>query len=102
MKWVVKGVIIVLLSALLFIIANKFNSSKIEISNTFSKVIEGKPDSYNLYKEDILNGSDPILYDNLIAVNYVDGGWVKADLTSEWYSYENFNWANAVVVKRLL
>ena len=99
MKWVVKGVIIVLLSALLFIIANKFNSSRIEISNTFSKVIEGKPDSYNLYKEDILNGSDPILYDNLIAVNYVDGGWVKADLTSEWYSYENFNWANAVVVK---
>ena len=99
MKWVVKGVIIVLLSALLFIIANKFNSSKIEITNTFSKVIVGKPDSYNLYKEDILNGSDPILYDNLIAVNYVDGGWVKADLTSEWYSYENFNWANAVVVK---
>lgn len=99
MKWVVKGVIIVLLSALLFIIANKFNSSKIEITNTFSKVIVGKPDSYNLYKEDILNGSDPILYDSLIAVNYVDGGWVKADLTSEWYSYENFNWANAVVVK---
>ena len=45
MKWVVKGVIIVLLSALLFIIANKFNSSRIEITNTFSKVIVGKPDS---------------------------------------------------------
>ena len=99
MKLMVKVLIFVFLSVLLIISIDRFNFSKYEVTETFSKVIDGKPVNYNLYKENILNGSDPILYDNLIAVNYVDGGWVKADLENEWYSYEKLNWANAVVVK---
>ena len=42
----------------------------------------------NLYKEDILNGADPEVYDGMIAIKYVNNQPVKADMTSEWYSYK--------------
>ena len=52
------------------------------------------------YKEAILNGTDPILKDNLIPVVISDTGIVtKADTNSEWYSYEKKNWANSVILK---
>ncbi len=52
------------------------------------------------YHEDILNGADPVLANQLIPVTISDGGVVKkASLTSEWYSYEKKNWANAVILE---
>ena len=52
------------------------------------------------YKEAILNGTDPILKDNLVPVVISDTGIVtKADTNSEWYSYEKKNWANSVILK---
>ncbi|MBP3461318.1 MAG: type II secretion system protein [Bacilli bacterium] len=52
------------------------------------------------YKEDILNGADPILKDNLIPVIISDDGTVKkADILKQWYKYENKEWANAVILK---
>lgn len=71
---------------------------KININETYSKSIVGKPINYNFYREEILNGADTILYENMIGVKYEAGAWVKADVQNEWYSYENFNWANCVVV----
>ena len=51
------------------------------------------------YKESILNGTDPVLEDPLIAVTIDNDGVVrKASLANEWYSYEKKNWANAVIL----
>ena len=47
------------------------------------------------YKESILNGMDPLLEGSLIPVTIESDGTVKkADIGSEWYSYEKKNWAN--------
>ena len=52
------------------------------------------------YSESILNGTDPILKDELIPVTIENDGTVrKADLGSKWYSYEEKIWANAVILK---
>ena len=52
------------------------------------------------YTESILNGTDPVLKDNLIPVTIdTDGTVKKADIYSEWYNYGNKEWANAVILK---
>ena len=52
------------------------------------------------YKETILNGTDPILKDNLVPIKIaIDGTVTKADISKEWYKYENKEWANAVILK---
>ena len=52
------------------------------------------------YKEDLLNGTDPVLKDELVPVTIDNNGTVKkADLGSSWYRYEEKRWANAVVLK---
>ena len=52
------------------------------------------------YTESILNGTDPVLKDNLIPVTIDSDGTVKkANIYSEWYNYENKEWANAVILK---
>ncbi len=52
------------------------------------------------YSESILNGADPILEEPLIAVTIEEDGTVKkANVKSEWYSYEKKNWANAIILK---
>ena len=51
------------------------------------------------YTEGILNGTDPVLKDELVPITIEDNGTVKkADLESEWYSYANKEWANAVIL----
>ena len=64
-----------------------------------SKKIKCNIDFKGPYKENILNGTDPVLSDNLVPVVLADDGTVtKADTYSEWYSYENKKWANAVIL----
>ena len=51
------------------------------------------------YKEVLLNGTDPVLSDNLVPVTLADDGIVtKADINTEWYKYEDKKWANAVIL----
>ena len=51
------------------------------------------------YKEALLNGTDPVLSDNLIPVTLADDGTaIKADTNAEWYKYEDKKWANAVIL----
>src|SRR5574344_1184111 len=51
------------------------------------------------YEEAILNGADPVYSGKLIPVVINDNGTVKkADITTDWYSYQNKKWANAVVL----
>ena len=64
-----------------------------ELSYSGGKIIEE-------YTEEILNGADPIIKGNLVAVTIEDDGTVKkADELKKWYSYENKKWANAVILK---
>ena len=52
-----------------------------------------------VYKDTVLNGADPELKDNLVAVVIDTNGTVKkADIYSEWYNYTNKTWANAVLL----
>ncbi len=52
------------------------------------------------YSETILNGADPIIKDELVPITIDSDGTVKkADIGSEWYSYEKKNWANAIILK---
>ena len=51
------------------------------------------------YTEALLNGTDPVLSDNLVPVTLADDGTVtKADTNAEWYKYEDKKWANAVIL----
>ncbi len=71
---------------------NKYFATQIRVVGTQQNAAE--------YRETILNGADPVLTDHLVPVQIVEDGTVtKADTTSQWYSYEKKNWANAVVLK---
>ena len=51
------------------------------------------------YMEGILNGADPVLQDDLVPVTIDNNGTVKkAKLGTDWYSYTNKRWANAVIL----
>jgi len=53
-----------------------------------------------VYNEGILNGTDPVIKDELIPVKIEENGTVrKADLKSKWYEYASQNWANAVITR---
>ena len=53
-----------------------------------------------VYKEKILNGTDPIIKNNLLAVTIENDGTVKkADTSTAWYRYEEKIWANAIILK---
>ena len=76
-------------------------------TNTWSPVIKNMSEYKtrcelhfgSTYKETILNGTDPVLEEPLIAVTIDNDGTVrKASLANEWYSYENKEWANAVIL----
>ena len=73
------------------------NGNNVEYKNNKSKV---SGNCNPLYKEIILNGADPVLKDELVPVNIdLDGTVTKADISEEWYSYEDKRWANAVILE---
>ena len=52
------------------------------------------------YQEGILNGTDPVLKEEMIPITIENDGTVKkADLTKPWYSYADKKWANAVILQ---
>jgi len=51
------------------------------------------------YNEPLLNGTDPVLSEGLIPVTIDNNGVVKkASLGSKWYSYQEKQWANAIIL----
>ena len=51
------------------------------------------------YKEEILNGADPVIKGDLIPVIINnDGSVTRADTNKKWYNYANSEWANAVIL----
>ena len=70
------------------------NELALKDGNSLNKVVS------IYYQEEILNGSYPVLKDNLVPVTISDTGVVtKADTTKKWYNYEKKNWANSVILK---
>ena len=69
--------------------------------NGYAKITLVKADKpIKKYTETILNGTDPVLKNNLVPIKIASDGTVsKADITKEWYSYANKEWANAVILK---
>ena len=63
------------------------------------EIIVDDKTSNGIYKEKLLNGTDPVLSNNLIPIKIEKDGTVfKADLNSKWYSDEEKKWANAVIL----
>ena len=74
-----------------YCVMKKYNESTPNIVD--NSICEGN------YKEEILNGTDPVLKDKLVPVTIKDSGEVTyADTNIEWYDYENKIWANAVIL----
>ena len=69
--------------------------------NGYAKITLVKADKpIKKYTETILNGTDPVLKNNLVPIKIASDRTVsKADITKEWYSYANKEWANAVILK---
>ena len=66
-------------------------------------VLQGKvPDFSGIYKEDLLNGADPVLDEEgelvPVIINEENGTVKKAGLNDQWYKYEDKQWANAVIL----
>ena len=62
-------------------------------------ITDGSSNTVAVYKEAILNGTDPVLSNDLIPVTIANDGTVKkADLKTKWYSYAEKKWANAVIL----
>ena len=69
---------------------SKENKERVSCQLYFSKT----------YREGILNGTDPVLKEDLIPITLEDNGTVrKANLESPWYSYADKKWANAVILQ---
>ncbi|MGM9834956.1 MAG: LamG domain-containing protein [Bacilli bacterium] len=91
---------------------NKSFATKIMINGTLAQQVNissdenesgsgstGGPSTMYAYTEPTLNGADPVLSSGLVPVTIADNGTVrKADLTEEWYRYQNKEWANAVIL----
>ncbi len=52
-----------------------------------------------IFEDDVLNGADPELVFGMVPIVYEKNGTIKkADINSNWYSYLDKQWANAVLV----
>ncbi len=69
------------------------------LSEEKEKAQSPEPEMDKVYKDEILNGADPVLKGGMIPVTIDGGGAVKyASLNSKWYSYKEKEWANAVIL----
>lgn len=78
------------------ILFNNKEEKNIQLTNK-EEIIPLK--SETIYIDNSLNGALPEIDDNMIPVYYENNTWKKADIEEKWYSYEELNWANVVVVK---
>ena len=83
----------------LYVWLDTAEESSTTMNQAFSLSLNGSCSDVNTYSEAILNGADPVLETGMIPVTIAnDGAVTTADTSSEWYSYEDKQWANAVLV----
>ena len=88
----------------LYIWLHKDETSTSTMNQSFNLTLGGQcsdtlTTSSSGYTESILNGTDPVLEPGMIPVTMSDTGAVTSANTSQaWYSYQNKQWANAVLV----
>ncbi len=92
-----------------------YSDRDVYVADTISPVLYLKPEvliasgkgteqepyelSYKGYQEKDLNGTDPVLKNNLIPVKIDNEGKVtRADTNEKWYDYANQEWANAIIL----
>ncbi len=70
-----------------------------DVKNSLDELYQRAGYTKDEYKEDILNGADPVLGNGMIPV-YIDGDGTAyyANKHTAWYSYEAKRWANAVIL----
>ncbi len=91
------GLTILFCTVSIFLIGIGFSALNVNLYISGEAVISSLDD---IYKDEDLMGSDPILTPYLIPVTISATGTVsKADLSSKWYDYNNKSWANAVMIK---
>ena len=91
--WIVLSAFILVITIVVFRTYAKYIFTNEEIGISSSQVD-------NFYYEELLNGSYPVVSDELVPITIDNVGTVyKADLGSEQYKYEDKRWANAVVLK---
>lgn len=93
---------IILFLMLMLLILMMLSSRKVILDKQKTNAlndINGTEEQLALYKEAILNGAYPELYEGLVPITIEDKGTVKkADTTKMWYNYQNKRWANAVIL----
>ncbi len=71
-------------------------NNDVDVENGFTRITEKASD---VYKDSVLNGTDPVLGEGMIPITLSRNGTVHyASLYSEWYSYAGKEWANAVIL----
>ncbi|MBE6161793.1 MAG: hypothetical protein E7158_06210, partial [Firmicutes bacterium] len=88
------------LSLKIYLLNAEVNQNSLLNGNLKAKVaVEAYQSDSLAYSEEVLHGADPVLTDDLVPVLIESNGTVKkADVNSEWYNYENKQWANAVIL----
>lgn len=93
---------IVLFLLMLLLILMNLTSKKMVLDKQKTDVlneINSEEEASTMYRELLLNGAYPELYSGLIPVVISDDGTVTvAEISQEWYSYEEKKWANAVLI----
>ncbi|MEG1648223.1 MAG: hypothetical protein RR325_05665, partial [Bacilli bacterium] len=83
-----------------YCIEKKFNEREPSIKEKSNCVVDNDElEMSTNYKEAVLNGADPIIKGNLIPVIIESDGTVKKSSSkSNYYSYKDKRWANAVIL----
>ena len=69
------------------------------VATPSEREIPGVINPNNLYEDEVLNGANPVIGPEMIAVTIADDGKVTyADSDKKWHDYENKEWANAVIL----
>ena len=91
--------ILILFLILIFSILSILGSRKLILDKLKNDVMNELNDEvFELTYRDLSGANSPELLNNMIPIKYNGTNWVYADISEEWYDYDNKEWANAVVL----
>ena len=91
--------ILILFLILIFGVLSILGSRKLILDKLKNDVMNELNDEVTkLIYRDRSGANSPELLNNMIPIKYDGSNWIYADLSEEWYNYDNKEWANAVVL----